>query len=426
MSNKIDGYVKFMFFPRQYDSTIKRALGLVGSIAVGILTLGILHGVSAIIFRDRVFSKVSNPKIERIAQKRLVPSTSASHATLDGNLNNSIASTAQGSAVGKPHEKLKKSTQTNPLPSSPVITQRASHQTLPTAPTSTEINLPASQSPPPRSPQQVTTTSSESTSDPLITADLWLRLGEKTRSITFNFLLPGEVQHRFTNVPCPKETAITVDGKYLHANIVGKGISKRTFVASQAPLPAAHDLFWKAIFERDGSIIDLTTQDDRQTGDVTPYYPIKTGETKTYGSMAVTLIRTEGEIAEYQVTDTQTNTSKMVKRCNYDKWKDFSDVSIHTLTELVDLLDGPFQGIETVIHCRAGIGRTGTLITAAILKEKISTGEITKENLGQALLDIIIALRAQRGPGFVQQPVQLDLLKKYALHLLLTPTMTSN
>jgi hypothetical protein len=52
---KIDSYVKFMFHPYQYDTLPEKVLGFVGSIAIGILTLGLLHLASAIVLRDKVF-----------------------------------------------------------------------------------------------------------------------------------------------------------------------------------------------------------------------------------------------------------------------------------------------------------------------------------------------------------------------------------
>lgn len=70
------------------------------------------------------------------------------------------------------------------------------------------------------------------------------------------------------------------------------------------------------------------------------------------------------------------------------------------------------------IHCRAGVGRTGTLITALLLKEKIESGVIHKQNLDDSLIDLLLQLRHQRGPKFVENKAQLDLLRRYAESLL--------
>lgn len=68
-----------------------------------------------------------------------------------------------------------------------------------------------------------------------------------------------EVNHRFANIECPKETALCFQGTYLHANRVGEALSKRLFIVSQAPLPSDYEKFWKAIFVEKATLIDLTT-----------------------------------------------------------------------------------------------------------------------------------------------------------------------
>lgn len=69
------------------------------------------------------------------------------------------------------------------------------------------------------------------------------------------------------------------------------------------------------------------------------------------------------------------------------------------------------------VHCRAGMGRTGTLIVAVILKEKIERGEITPANLRESLLKIVLGLRKHRGSAFVQRSTQLNALVEYAQYL---------
>ncbi len=215
----------------------------------------------------------------------------------------------------------------------------------------------------------------------------------------------GDLNHRFPDIHCPRKTAVAIAGHYLHANTVGEGITQRSFVASQAPLVEDYEIFWKAIFEGTPTIFDLTTIKDQTGGGVTKYYPDKLNETMKCGSMSVKLIEISGRTYTYQIENTETGVVKNIKRCHYADWKDFSVVSLPALHALV-------QEVETLspnpkdllwIHCRAGVGRTGSLITALVLREKIERGEINKENLDGSLVDIIVELRKQRGSAFVQQ-----------------------
>lgn len=248
----------------------------------------------------------------------------------------------------------------------------------------------------------------------------WAALIEKTRALPrFNYLTEGDAYHRFSNVPCPENTAVRAYGskghQYLHANVVGEGISDRRFIASQAP--NGSESFWGVVAEHDAGIIDLTTKKDAET--VFPYYPINEGETEECDDINVKALNgrddsTVSKMFEYEVVNSQTGKTTLVKRYHCTEWLDFSAGSLEMIDKLVSLLKTePFQGPNTVIHCRAGIGRTGTLITSAILEEKISKGEVTEANLENTVLDIVVALRSQRGSGCVQTQEQLDCIIAY-------------
>src|SRR5581483_6237106 len=103
--------------------------------------------------------------------------------------------------------------------------------------------------------------------------DSWLCLDEKTNEqlAKLSYLSPKIVNHRFSDIPCPEKTAISTNGRFLHANKVG--INERAFIASQAPLPEDYELFWQTILENESVIFDLTTVEDQQKGGVTKYYP---------------------------------------------------------------------------------------------------------------------------------------------------------
>jgi protein tyrosine phosphatase len=256
---------------------------------------------------------------------------------------------------------------------------------------------------------------------------LWNKLSEETAKIKFDYLNYSQDHHnlevieRFPNVNCPRKTAVKVEGRYLHANVVVGDLTQAHFVASQAPLQVEETLFWKAIFDKEYFIIDLSTLEDQGHSllqhRVTKYYPEKKDETKNFGDLSVTLINEEGFYREYMILDTKTNISKKITRYHFTEWKDFSALSIGLLNDLINTLN-KFAGKPIWFHCRAGVGRTGTLIIAFLLKDMIKNKIINKDNFAEKLIEIIVDLRKKRGALAVQQPPQLELLWNFGKSLL--------
>lgn len=243
------------------------------------------------------------------------------------------------------------------------------------------------------------------------------------------YSLPPEpgVNTRFKNIECAVDTAINVEGRILHANRVADfNESAISFVAGQAPMPSEVNAFWKGIFTNDYNIVDLTTDTDQ--AELNRYFPTVEGEPKPYGNLTVKLKpRTAASLpgfVEYEVTDGKI--TKTIKRFHYSQWKDFQAVGLHTLIDLVGVLEKQFSKGKLWTHCRAGVGRTGTLITAFRLKEEIANrkkaGLSTSEaEANKIIAKLILQMRSRRSESFVQQPVQLDLLKSYGKHLIATP-----
>ena len=226
--------------------------------------------------------------------------------------------------------------------------------------------------------------------------------------------LPAEVMAQYSNVPCPRHTAVTVgEGVYIHANYVGDVRSGRTFVASQ--YPKDFQLFWKCVTEHNLDIVDLAH-------DKNPYAPMEVGDEMAFGDISVRCIGKSDETDNesmylYEVRDTLSRTTRTIRRLLFKGWPSHGTVSVPTLDALVSKLETSFSG-RTLVHCSAGIGRTGTLIAAYFLKECILRRQIGPENLGVALVDLISKLRGQRGEGFVQTSEQFSLLVHFAEYLL--------
>lgn len=259
-------------------------------------------------------------------------------------------------------------------------------------------------------------------------AQLWGQLHQKTIDL-FNDKLVRVVSyssktHRFSDIDSPQTSAIFINAQFLHANYV-QVKNGPLLIAAQYPYESesARELFWKCALEH-GSIIDLAQSNEPE---VTPYYPLKEGKSERYGNVQVicTSIRplhqdmSDISYSVYDVTDFAEHTpqTKQIARIHYFGWKDHTHASLDRLSLLVEYLEQhPFE--QQIIHCRAGVGRTGTLITACNLKKKILNREISRENLQDSVINLTAESRLMRGPKFVQKKEQLYQLIEYGLQIL--------
>lgn len=226
-------------------------------------------------------------------------------------------------------------------------------------------------------------------------------------------------EHRFSNLQCPQHSSILINGHSLNANTVTRAgktdhpiKSGMNLIASQAPMKSTEEHFWKYIFDNYFYIIDLTTPNDQ----ITAYYPTNPGAIYKSGPFEIQLTKEDGIKREYRITNTITKEEKTIQRIHCNNWTDFSGGSIPTLDDLVRRMTG--ENNTFWLHCRAGVGRTGTLITAALLFERIKDNNISKADLFYLIPEIIDQIREERGPGCVQTLEQFNMLFDYGFYLI--------
>lgn len=233
------------------------------------------------------------------------------------------------------------------------------------------------------------------------------------QTTTLEFFYTSKPNHNFSNILCPSDTVLKVGDDELHGNWVAMPDGKR-YIATQAPNYSTKDLFWKAAFENQAFVVDITTPKDR----INPYYPSENDKMDWLEGARVELKATEqlGDqftLYTYEVISGDINDKREVQRLHFSGWKDFDGTSIATLEKLVDIITEKMgEGKVPMIHCRAGVGRTGTLISVIALKNLMKEGKLNAENADQVIEDVIMTGRRCRGPGFVQSQEQFNVIKE--------------
>lgn len=215
--------------------------------------------------------------------------------------------------------------------------------------------------------------------------------------------------HNFTNILCPAETVVKYEDQEIHGNWVQMP-DGNNYIATQAPNYQT-GLFWQVAHHNQGFIVDITTPRDN----ISTYYP--TGNNMEFYVDASVKLKNTEEIADqftlYTYEVLVGEETREVQRLHFSGWIDFDGTSIETLERLVNIITEKMgENKVPIIHCRAGVGRTGTLISTITLKNMIDQGIVTSENINEKIEEVIITGRKCRGPGFVQTKEQFQVIKE--------------
>ncbi|KAK3752022.1 hypothetical protein QZH41_009342 [Actinostola sp. cb2023] len=207
------------------------------------------------------------------------------------------------------------------------------------------------------------------------------------------------------------------DTDYINANFVEVPLVERKYILAQGPLRHTSHHFWQMVWEQKSkAVIMLNRVIEKNQIKCYQYWPCgeKVGHTNTleFGNFKITYI--DENMSEFFTVKTLElyNIKKDEKRTiyhyHYLHWPDFG-VPTSPGTFLSFLFEARNAGViskdvgPAVIHCSAGIGRSGTYIMVdSILKEVEKTGNLNGVDIKKTLLEI----RKYR-LGLIQTPDQL-------------------
>ncbi|CAH2048463.1 unnamed protein product, partial [Iphiclides podalirius] len=216
-------------------------------------------------------------------------------------------------------------------------------------------------------------------------------------------------------------------GDYINASYINMEIPNSdnilTYIATQGPLASTVGDFWQMVWESESSlIVMLTVLVERGRAKCHQYWP-KVGTTPLKATDSLTILtnseQNHGHYIRREMTIKETGgASRNVTQLQYTAWPDHGvpedPAAFVSFTQLCSKLRnqraGPAGGEEclecerslcppTVVHCSAGVGRTGALVLAETALRLLA--------LRQPLypLDLVRAMRQQR-PMCIQNASQ--------------------
>uniref|UniRef100_A0AAX7SG99 Tyrosine-protein phosphatase non-receptor type 9 n=1 Tax=Astatotilapia calliptera TaxID=8154 RepID=A0AAX7SG99_ASTCA len=208
--------------------------------------------------------------------------------------------------------------------------------------------------------------------------------------------LSNQVKNRYSDVLCLDQSRVRLcplsndedeTSDYINASFMDGYKRSNAYIATQGPLPKTFADFWRMVWEQMVLIIVMTTRVvERGRVKCGQYWPLEEGRTEQHGYFLVrnTHIQVfqDFKLSHLELYNTQSGERREVCHYLYVSWPDFGvpksasamlDFREHVLQRreaavqtLGSTWRGPPGGPPVVVHCSAGIGRTGTFCTLDI------------------------------------------------------------
>ncbi|XP_069313039.1 receptor-type tyrosine-protein phosphatase H [Eulemur rufifrons] len=167
---------------------------------------------------------------------------------------------------------------------------------------------------------------------------------------------------------------------YINASFMPGLHSPLEFIAAQGPLPNTVGDFWRLVWEQQShTLVMLTNCMESGRVKCEHYWPLD-DQPCTYGHLQVTLVGEEvtetWAVRDLQVLQVEEQKTLSVRQFHYLAWPDHGvphspDPLLAFWKMLRWWLDQAVEGGPPIVHCSAGVGRTGTLIALDVLLRQL-------------------------------------------------------
>jgi len=245
-------------------------------------------------------------------------------------------------------------------------------------------------------------------------------------------------------IPLTNESSST---DYINANFVSSEIT--SFICTQSPLIGTFSDFWLMVWDRGCSVIvALNRLVENRTIKGDRYWP-ECEKFLKFENLTVELLRTLRiiDITIRRLKLRYNNIEREIYHIHYEGWPDFGVPESSMAIREIIRFSFYFQKILTsssprpvVVHCSAGIGRSGSFMTIASImsnprfKELINDPSTSKTDTSKLLItlstefripDIVLSFRQKRHPGIVQTQQQYNFIYTALIDELCYPSIVT-
>ncbi|XP_063143946.1 receptor-type tyrosine-protein phosphatase F isoform X16 [Rattus norvegicus] len=191
-------------------------------------------------------------------------------------------------------------------------------------------------------------------------------------------------KNRYANVIAYDHSRVlltSIDGvpgsDYINANYIDGYRKQNAYIATQGPLPETMGDFWRMVWEqRTATVVMMTRLEEKSRVKCDQYWPAR--GTETYGLIQVTLVDTV-ELATYTMRTFALHKSgssekRELRQFQFMAWPDHGvpeyPTPILAFLRRVKACN-PLDAGPMVVHCSAGVGRTGCFIVIDAMLERM-------------------------------------------------------
>ncbi|KAM9334909.1 receptor-type tyrosine-protein phosphatase O [Symphorus nematophorus] len=184
---------------------------------------------------------------------------------------------------------------------------------------------------------------------------------------------------------------------YINANYIPGYKHSKEYIATQGPLPETRNDFWKMVLQQKSPIIVMLTQcNERRRVKCDHYWPF-TDEPVMYGEISVEML-SQSESPEWTIRKFRlgyADESQDVLHLNYTSWPDHGVPTVNAIESILQFVHIVRQQANRtkdpiIVHCSAGVGRTGTFIALDRLMQHIREHEFAD------ILGMVSEMRSHR------------------------------
>jgi tyrosine-protein phosphatase non-receptor type 9 len=214
-------------------------------------------------------------------------------------------------------------------------------------------------------------------------------------------LRANQSKNRYTDVLCYDHSRVKLslidddpNSDYINANYVDGYKQKNAFISTQGPLPKTFNDFWRCVWENNCYVIVMTTRTiERCRAKCGQYWPLDEETNCDYGQFQVFNNGVEQHkdwiITSLVLSDSKTGITREITHMQFTSWPDYGvphsaiamldfrnkirEYQSHGVKSMGSLWKGHPLGPPIIVHCSAGIGRTGTFITLDISIQRLET-----------------------------------------------------